>query len=209
MKKRIPLIIALICILGLGITFTVNPKITDEIRLLLGSAIDNNTVKIGHVVMDSDIGKPTEEQWYDGGWNLLLRPKNPALAENSAKAFEEGIANDNIGKKFSDRNSAYESFKKTMKITKIEPSNTDDSAFITLCAIAGGCDKLNYSGNAPTNKTIRKVFAATGEYEVLKQNEYLTSDQYLRRGDILVNERGQTVMVLSNGKKYNHDPSRK
>lgn len=209
MKKRIPLIIALICILGLGITFTVNPKITDEIRLLLGSAIDNNTVKIGHVVMDSDIGKPTEEQWYDGGWNLLLRLKNPALAENSAKAFEEGIANDNIGKKFSDRNSAYESFKKTMKITKIEPSNTDDSAFITLCAIAGGCDKLNYSGNAPTNKTIRKAFAATGEYEVLKQNEYLTSDQYLRRGDILVNERGQTVMVLSNGKKYNHDPSRK
>lgn len=148
---------------------------------------------------DSTGSEVTIRSWYDKGWNLCLRPKSAELAENSAKACEEGCANDNIGYGEADRNSAYESYKKTGKVSKIDKSNVDDSSFMTLCAIAGGCKKLEYKGNAPSNSSIRKVFLATGEYEVLTDKKFLTTDKYLMRGDIIVNEGKHTVMILNNG----------
>lgn len=142
--------------------------------------------------------------WYNKGWGAVLRPKTPELAENSAKACEDGCKNDNIGYGQGDRNTAYQSFKKVGSVKKIEKSNTDCSAFMTLCAIAGGCSALNYSGNAPTTSTMVNQFKATGQYEVLTDSKYLTSDAYLKRGDILVKAGSHTVMVLSNGSKVNN-----
>ena len=42
-------------------------------------------------------------------------------------------------------------------------------------------------------------FASTGEFEVLKEAKYLTSDALLLRGDILLRTSGHTAMALENG----------
>ena len=43
------------------------------------------------------------------------------------------------------------------------------------------------------------AFVKSGDYEKLTDAKYLTSDKYLKRGDILVKEGSHTLMVLENG----------
>jgi hypothetical protein len=120
-----------------------------------------------------------------------------------ARACEKGCANNNIGYSQADRNSAHAKARKVgYDLAKITSRcNTDCSAFMTLCAIAGGVSGLEYSGNAPTTSNMRARFAATGKFDVLTDKKYLTSDAYLKRGDILVKPGSHTVMALQNGSK--------
>ncbi len=59
-------------------------------------------------------------------------------------------------------------------------------------------------GNSCTTYCMMRCFPATGEFELLTDRKYLTSDAYLRRGDILVSS-GHTVMALENGEKEDDD----
>jgi N-acetylmuramoyl-L-alanine amidase len=72
-----------------------------------------------------------------------------------------------------------------------------------VCAIAAGVSAgaLYIGGNMRVTGNMRSAFKNTGKFEILTDSKYLTSDQYLKRGDILVNEGSHTVMVLSNGSK--------
>ena len=57
-------------------------------------------------------------------------------------------------------------------------------------------------GNAPYSENIRQKLASTGEFEILTDTKFRTSDQYLMEGDILVNEpvaTGHAIMVLEDG----------
>lgn len=170
-------------------------------------------VKIGHASID-ERGKGTGGQagdqtgkevctreWYAKGWTVLLRPKNKDIAEKSAKACEKGCANANIGYDMNQRNTAHTQAKKVgYDLSKIkEKCETDCSAFMTLCALSAGVTSLEYTSNAPTTSTMRRAFTVSGAYEALTDSKYLTSDKYLKRGDILVAEGHHTVMVLSDG----------
>lgn len=141
--------------------------------------------------------------WYSKGWKYCLRPKSANVAERMAKACEQGCANNKIGYDQGQRNSLHYYAKRcgynlAIINTKCE---TDCSAFMTVCALAGGVSALEYSGNAPTTSTMVDKFRATGAFEVLTDSKYLTGDAYLKRGDILVRPGSHTVMVLSNGSK--------
>ncbi len=141
--------------------------------------------------------------WYSKGWKYCLRPKSAAMAERMAKACEQGCANNKIGYDQSQRNTLHYYAKRcgynlSIINTKCE---TDCSAFMTVCALAGGVSELEYSGNAPTTSTMVDKFRATGAFTVLTDSKYLTGDAYLKRGDILVRPGSHTVMVLSNGSK--------
>lgn len=137
--------------------------------------------------------------WWDGGWNVVLRPASQ-YADTIAKACEAGCANNNIGYDMNQRNTAHtEAQKVSYDLSKVSKSETDCSAFMTLCAIAGGVRELEYTGNAPTTRTMKNVFKATNKFSVLTGSEYLRSCKYLKRGDILLKEGSHTVMVLSNG----------
>ena len=141
--------------------------------------------------------------WYSKGWKYCLRPKSASVAERMAKACEQGCANNKIGYDQSQRNSLHYYAKRcgynlAIINTKCE---TDCSAFMTVCALAGGVSALEHSGNAPTTSTMVDKFRATGAFEVLTDSKYLTGDAYLKRGDILVKPGSHTVMVLSNGAK--------
>lgn len=137
--------------------------------------------------------------WYNGGWNLLARPISAAAAEKIAKTCEDGCANPLIGYDQGQRNTLRSEAKKTgYDLTKIDTAcESDCSSFVGVCVEAAGIALP--SGNGPTTRTLRNVLKNTGAFEILTESKYLTTDKYLRRGDILVKEGSHTVMVLENG----------
>lgn len=169
-------------------------------------------IKIGHASIDENrkikggsAGDQTKKEvctrsWYTTGWDCVLRPKTKELAEKSAKACEKGCANNKIGYDQNQRNSLNTQAKKVgYDLSKITTKcETDCSAFMTVCAIAGGAN-INYGSNAPTTSTMKARFLESGDYELIIASKYLTSDKYLKRGDILVKTGSHTVMALENG----------
>ena len=169
-------------------------------------------VKIGHSSKDEN-GKITggaagdqtgkeicTRSWYNGGWGMVLRPKTSTLAEKSAVACEAGCANSNIGYDQYQRNTLNTQAKKVgYDLSRIAVGcECDCSAFMHVCAIAGGAN-LSYGSNGYTTRTMAAAFLNSGDYEKLTDSKYLTSDKYLRRGDILLKEGSHAVMVLENG----------
>ena len=169
-------------------------------------------IKIGHASINENnkakggkSGDQTGKEvcirtWYAKEWTCVLRPKTSTLAEKSAKACEKGCSNSKIGYDQNQRNTLYTQAKKVnYDLSKITtPCETDCSAFMTVCAIAGGA-KISYGSNAPTTTTMKNIFEKSGSYTVLTDKKYLTSDKYLKRGDILVKSGSHTVMALENG----------
>lgn len=177
-------------------------------------------VKIGHArygengITGQAAGDTTKREvctgtWYsmDSNTSYVLRPKTRALAEAQAQACEAGCANDCIGYDQTNRNTLHTQAKNVdydlSKITK--KCETDCSEFMTICAIAAGVTELEHTGNAPTTRTMRSKFGATGKYEILTDKKYLTSSAYLKRGDIIVKPGSHTFMVLSDGTKVSTD----
>ena len=169
-------------------------------------------VKIGHASIDEN-GKATggsagdqtgkelcTRDWYTKGWNVLLRPKSATVAELSARACEAACANENIGYDQGGRNTLYAKAKAAgYDIGKIDTGcECDCSSLMHVCAIAGGAN-LSYDSNGYTTRTMVSAYVASGDYQKLTDSKYLTSDKYLKRGDILVKEGSHTVMVLENG----------
>lgn len=172
-------------------------------------------IKIGHASLSennkSKGGKAGDQtgkevcirSWYAKDWDYVLRPKTSSLAEKSASACEKGCNNNKIGYDQNQRNTLYTQAKAVkFDLSKITvPCETDCSAFMTVCAIAGGAN-ISYGSNAPTTTTMKSKFVGSGNYSVLTDNKYLTSDKYLKRGDILVKAGSHTVMALQNGSAY-------
>lgn len=170
--------------------------------VLIGTASkDENGKYIGGKVGDQTKVEVYIRSYYSFGYTTVLRCKDSKLAESIATACEQGCENQNIGYSQSTRNTAYiEAQKVGFNISKIAtPCNTDCSAFVTLVCVCGGIDSLKYSGNAPTTSTMISKFKSTGLFDSLTDSKYLSSDKYLKRGDILVAPGKHTVMVLSNG----------
>lgn len=169
-------------------------------------------IKIGHASKDERgkfnsgaAGDQTKQEvytrtWYNGGWNVVLRPKSANLAEKSAQACEKGCANNKIGYDQYQRNNLYKYAKEVkFDLSKITTAcECDCSSFMHVCAIAGGAN-LTYGSNGYVTFNMVQAFVASGDYEKLTASKYLTSDKYLKRGDILVKESGHTAMVLENG----------
>ena len=169
------------------------------IKIGHASCGENKKIKGGNAG-DNNGKEVCTRSWYNGGWQFVLRPKTSTLAEKSAKACEKGCANNNIGYDQNQRNTLHTQAKKVKyDLSKITTKcETDCSAFMTVCAITGGAN-IEYGSNGPTTSTMKSKFSASGDYSVLTDSKYLTSDKYLKRGDILVKAGSHTVMVLENG----------
>lgn len=169
-------------------------------------------VKIGHASIDENgkisggvAGDQTKTEvcirtWYSKPWGFVLRCKDTSKAEKMAVACEQGCGNNKIGYDQVQRNTLYTQAKNVnYDLSKITTAcECDCSSFITVCALAAGI-KITYGTNAPTTSTMKTVFSSTGEFDILTDAKYLSSDSYLKRGDILVKAGSHTVMVLENG----------
>lgn len=171
------------------------------------------TVKIGHARGGDPTYTPGDQSgnevrtqnWYANGWNFVARFRDPAKAEKAARACEAACANNNIGYSQTRRNDLRAAAKVVgfdfARITS--KADCDCSSLMAVCAEASGVDMTNAytGGNAPWTGNMREKLLATGAFIILTDKKYLTSDVYLRRGDILVNEIAHTCMSLSNGDK--------
>lgn len=139
--------------------------------------------------------------WYDKGWAYVLRCKDTEKAEKMASSCEQACQNENIGYDMNQRNTLNTEAKKVGYILSAikKKCETDCSALMTVCAQSAGIN-VPYNGtNAPTTSTMKTAFMSTGEFERLTDSKYLTSDKYLKRGDVLVKPGSHTVMALQNG----------
>ena len=170
-------------------------------------------VRIGHASTDTPGSGSASDEVLISNYSeslkptVVLRPKTASLAEKSAAACEKGCNNNKIEYSQSSRNTLNTEAKKVgYDLSKIATTcYTDCSSFMTVCAIAGGAS-IDYGTNAPTCGNMKSKFVNSGDYAALTDSIYLSSSNYLKRGDILVRENylngsRHTVMILDNGSK--------
>lgn len=166
-------------------------------------------VKIGHASIDErgkasggmagdQTGKEVcTRDWYDKGWNKLIRPKSSEVAEKIARAMEQAAANDKIGYDQSQRTTLYVQAKNEgWNLSKITTDcECDCSSLVAVCVNAAGIgvSKDIYTGNEAA------ALKNTGEFDILTDKKYLIGNTCLKRGDILLKEGSHTAVVLSNG----------
>ena len=163
------------------------------------SSIDENGKIAGGALGDQTGKEVCTRAWYNGGWNIVLRPNSASLAEKSAQFVEAICANNNVGYDQYNRNSLYKLVSANgFNGSAVGKCECDCSSFMHTAAIAGGAN-IHYGTNGATTRTLRTVLGNSGYYTLLRESKYLTSDKYLKRGDILVKEGAHTIMALANG----------
>ena len=155
----------------------------------------------GGMAGDQDSKEVAIREWYNRPWNKVLRPKNSAIAGRIAAAMEDACRNDNIGYDQYERTTLYELCKANgWNIKAVNKScETDCSALVSVCVNAAG---VRVSGSIYTGNESAALLK-TGEFELLEAPKYLLTDEYLKRGDILLYEFHHTAIALENGTKSN------
>jgi len=153
----------------------------------------------GGIAGDQDGREVAIREWYSRPWNKVLRCKDVAKAEKIAVAMEKACKNDYIGYDQNQRTTLYSLCKANgWNIEDIKtPCETDCSALVAVCVNAAG---VNISGDIYTGNEA-KALLQTGEFELLSAPKYLMTDEYLKRGDILLYEFHHTAIALQDGRK--------
>lgn len=144
--------------------------------------------------------------WYSRPWNVVLRHPNAKVREQIATFAEEAAKNNTIGYDMNQRTTFWKQLVKVdyqpSRVTT--PCEADCSSGVTAIVKATG-----YILNIPELKNLpydlytgnmRKYFKVAG-FEVLTANKYLSSDDWLLRGDILLYEGHHTATNLTTGSK--------
>lgn len=141
--------------------------------------------------------------WYNRPWTCILRHPDKTVRELIAQLGEEAAHNDLIGYDQAERWSFWKQLQaagyQPSKITT--PCEADCSAGVISIVWAVG-ELLSVHSlkhlSATYTGNMRAGFRAAG-FQVLTASKYLTSDKYLRRGDILLNDAHHTAINLTNG----------
>ena len=171
------------------------------------ASIDENGKIAGGEAGDQNGKEVKISSWYNKPFSYILRPVDIIMAEKMARACESLCQNDCVGYNQNKRNTLHtclRAYGYNYPMFKV-PCETDCSAFMTVCAIIGGADKLEYpaSGNAPATSTMKTAFMKTNKFYYIDNSQIVHTDKHVCRGDILVKPGSHTVMVLDNGKYYN------
>ena len=153
-------------------------------------------------------GDQTGKEWriipyYTRPWNCVLRHPNASVRNLIAQLAEQGANNDLIGYDQNERWTFWNQLKKVgyYPVNINTKCEADCSAgVISIVWAVGhllGMYKLKeldatYTGN------MRSGFKDAG-FSVLTDSKYLTSDKYLMRGDILLNDAHHTAINLTTG----------
>lgn len=168
--------------------------------VLIGHAsIDENRNAHGGSAGDQTGKEVCTRGWYDGGWHTVLRCKDEEKAERIARECEAACLNPNVGYDQYNRNSLRKAAETAnWDLSKVGKCECDCSSLVAVCAECAGVEVPYVYENAPVTSSMVSGYKTTGEFDVLTEVKYLTSDKYLRRGDILVKS-GHTVIALQDG----------
>ena len=168
--------------------------------VLLGYASIDENGSIGS--SDSLPGNQTGKElkisdWYNRkkGWSHVFRPKDTGVAERIAHAAEAACNNMHTGYNHKRRTTLYDEAKrKRWDLAAIDTyCETDCSALCAVCINAAGIEISKYLTSSSID-----LIPATGQFDTITSKQYVTTSDYLKRGDILRGP-GHMAIVLSNG----------
>ena len=172
----------------------------------VGSArSDENGKAYGGKAGDQKSGKEVSTQaWYkhSKGWRVF-RAKDPNKARIIGEQMIAACNNNKIGYDQWERYDLFAEAKKVgFDLAKVTTATECDcSELVRCCCAAAGIMDLPTSGFRTGN--MPKNLLATGEFVELKGSKYTDKSDFLGFGDILVtSSSGHTVVVISNGAKY-------
>lgn len=168
----------------------------------VGSArIDENGKVMGGQAGDQTGFEVAIEPWYPNPKKYVVaRAKRASVRESIASNMEAACANDLIGYnqdgswELYDRSKEYGWDCSKVKVV----SNVDCSTLVRAC-VAYALQR-----DIPWFSTLNEIkkLSETGEFEILQDEKYSQSPDYLLRGDILCTAtQGHTLVVLDNGSK--------
>ena len=144
--------------------------------------------------------------WYNRPWKCVLRHPNAAVREQIAVNGEKAAKNNKIGYDQNQRGTYWTQLAAAgydpAKITAACESDCSAGVLANVKA-AGytlGIDALKKINQNGYTGSMRQQLKDAG-FEVLTDSKYLTSDAYLLRGDILLNDGHHTATNLTNGTK--------
>ena len=186
-------------------TYTVAPIPSfepDAVTIGHASINEKGTAR-GGVAGDQTGKEVCIREWYNKGWNKMVRCKDEQVANKIARAMENACANNNIGYCQDKRNTSFTQAAKVNWVIKniATPCDADCSSLVRVCVNAGyyKFDKFLpfpdvgdtfYTGN------MAMMLEKTGLFEIHGEAKYLKTNSYLKRGDILIAEGSHTVIVL-------------
>ena len=174
--------------------------------MIANSGKDENGKYSGGAAGDQTGGEWSIINWYNRPWNCVLRYPDKSVGALIAELAREAANNNKIGYDQNQRRTFYNQLKSVGWFPKdiTTACESDCSAGATAITIAAGnilgLDKLKalspdiYTGN------MRSAFQSAG-FSVLTDSKYLTSDQYLQPGDVLLYEGHHTAVNLDWGNK--------
>ena len=174
--------------------------------MISNSGADENGRYSGGVAGDQNQKEWRIIEWYDRKpWNCVLRYPDATVRETIAALAEKAANNDMIGYDQGERTTYWgllSSPSVAFDPSRITvPCEADCSAGVIANVKAAG-----YIHNIPALRNItatytgnmRTSFSNAG-FTVLTESKYLTSDKYLLRGDILLNDLHHTATNLTDG----------
>lgn len=137
--------------------------------------------------------------WYNFGQDVIIRAKSDKVAAKMAKACKSLCSGNYVGYDQSQRTTLYDQLEKVKwDYSKLKTKcETDCSA---LMACVARCAGIKVNKNIWTGNMVA-AFKATGKFEIFTSSKYLTSDGYLKTGDIIVNQAKHVIMALEDGNK--------
>lgn len=174
----------------------------------VGSArIDENGKVIGGQPGDQTGQEVAIEPWYPNPKKYVVaRAKRASVRESIARDMEAACANDLIGY---NQDGSWELYDRSKEYgwdcSKVKvASNVDCSTLVRAC-VAYALQR-----DIPWFSTLNEIkkLSETGEFEILRDEKYSQSPDYLLRGDILCTAtQGHTLVVLDNGAKAGQSSS--
>ena len=142
--------------------------------------------------------------WYNGGWNVVLRPNTRAIGNKLAAIARAAAENNHVGYDQGQRTTYYKALKAVNWRPEMITTNceADCSASTSANIIATGYQldipALKAFSASNTTKSLRNACKAIG-FEVLTESKYLTSSKYLLPGDIILKEGTHVAINLDTG----------
>lgn len=142
--------------------------------------------------------------WYNRPWNCVLRHPNEAVGVDLAKVAVAAAQNPLVGYDQGQRGTYHQHLKASgwdpSKITIACEADCSSSTAANIIAVGHrlGIKELQQLNAGLTTSGLRKACKAAG-FEVLTESKYLTSDKYLRKGDIPLYEGHHVAINTTNG----------
>lgn len=141
--------------------------------------------------------------WYNRPWNCILRHPDSNVREKIAELATKAAQNDNIGYDQGERNTYWNELVKAgydpakIKIKCEADCSSGVMANIKAVGFLLGMEQLK-SVTITSTHYMRNMLRNAG-FQVLTDAKYLTSANYLERGDILLNDNAHTATNLEKG----------